>query len=63
MPTGNGCWYFKNGNSMDGRYEVKKAEVDDDPEGSGNEGAAPKNELIWHPKTTIAASAELVNSV
>ena len=49
---------------MDGKYEIKvKKNEDDDNDNEEEAEKAPKHELVWHPKTTIANSAELVNSV
>jgi len=70
-PQGEGTWYFKNGNVMNGSYEHKKKEVgeDDEPEPELEEGQeesqVPKSniDLVWHAKTDIASSAHMVNSV
>ena len=71
-PEGQGIWYFKNGNVMNGSYEHQKKgegeEEEEPPAEDGEEGAedqAPKSNinLIWHAQTDIASSAHHVNSV
>ena len=59
---------FKNGNVLDGHYEQKPKEGEEEEEPAeeeGEEGAPPKPKfnLIWHSATNIAKAAHHVNSV
>jgi hypothetical protein len=50
-PNGNGVWYCKNGNVVNGEFEQKKKEVDEDapPEEEEEGSSAPKSNitLVW----------------
>ena len=67
-PNGRGKWVFKNGNQLEGLYEQKKKEGEEEaeqPPEEGEEGQEPKPKftLLWHSDTGIAQAAHLVNSV
>ena len=67
-PCGQGTWYFKNGNQLEGTFEQKPKEKDENAEESEVEGEPgakkePKFDLVWHTTTNIASSAHQVNSV
>jgi len=67
-PKGAGTWHFSNGNTLDGVYEQKAKEVDEDEEPAEDEeeeGAVkkPKFNLEWHSHSNITEAASKVNSV
>jgi hypothetical protein len=67
-PKGEGTWFFANGNTLEGVYEQKPKELDEDEEPAEDEeeeGAAkkPKFDLQWHSNSNITDSAAKVNSV
>jgi len=70
-PKGDGIWYFKNGNTLQGTFEQKtKQKGDDEPpseeevDGDGNPiEKKAKIDLVWNTSAGIAASAHQVNSV
>ena len=62
-PKGEGVWYFKNGNTLNGTYEQKPKEVDEDDDQQQEEEedgeAQPKSkfDLVWHSASDIATAA------
>ena len=68
MPTGVGTWYFKNGNTLEGKFSQQKVVPEEGEEVenlSANGNAEPKEkiDLLWKSATNIATAAHQVNSV
>ena len=63
MPTGVGTWYFKNGNTLEGKFKQEKIVPEEVGElietNSANGNAEPKKEfdLLWKSATNIATAA------
>jgi hypothetical protein len=66
-PSGTGVWYCKNGNVVNGEFEQKKKEVDEDapPEEEEEGSGALKSNitLAWTSDCKLVESAMGVNSV
>ena len=69
MPMGVGTWYFKNGNTLEGKFDQKVVVPEEGEElenqSANGEAGPPKDkiDLSWKSATNIATAAHQVNSV
>jgi len=65
-PKGDGKWVFKNGNVLEGEYEQKPKQLEEDEEPAEEEEGTVKKakfQLEWHSHTNISDAAHRVNSL